>query len=238
MGKRATRILSWNLRSHNQRQTTVDRLLQGNDIVMVQETKLKKKPDYDEEAFHVFFTPSEEGGKAKRGLLTVAQKEVDCCEIPTPTNAVKAETLAISIQIEGRAYIAVNIYVPCDSVTTAEVWKLLINPLLMLGPRVIISGDLNARSPMWGDTAHNKNGKALEEALPGIHGVIINNDGPTRIAERAGDSDSCIDLTLVTPSVLLQVHWKLLPLMGSNHRPAISAVQHPRTSNSRTKRNA
>ncbi len=87
---------------------------------------------------------------------------------------------------------------------------------------------------MWGDNAHNKNGKTLEEALPGINGIIINNDGPTRIAERLGDSDSCIDLTVVTPTVLLELSWKLLPLMGSDHRPAISTVQHSRRNSLRT----
>ena len=52
MSKKATRILAWNIRSHNQRRTTVDKLLEGNDVVMLQETKLRKKPEYDENTFH------------------------------------------------------------------------------------------------------------------------------------------------------------------------------------------
>jgi hypothetical protein len=62
--------------------------------------------------------------------------------------------------------------------------------------------------------------RSLEAALPNINGSIINNDAPTRVAERPGDADSCVDLTFVSVAALLEVSWKLLPLMGSGHRPA------------------
>ncbi len=54
------------------------------------------------------------------------------------------------------------------------------------------------------------NGKAVEVALLDINGMIINNDGPTRVAERVGDSDSCTHLIIVYYNVLLDLKWKLL----------------------------
>ncbi len=75
----------------------------------------------------------------------------------------------------------VNVYVPCDSMTSADNWIALLNPLLGLAPRVIISGDFNARSTSWGDISSNTNGKSLEASLPNISGIIINNDGPVWI---------------------------------------------------------
>jgi hypothetical protein len=84
MVKRAVRIVSWNARSHDRRQTTIDQLLLGNDMVMVQETKLKRRSDYDEKQYTAYFTASKESENAKRCLLTICRRDVDSCEIPTP----------------------------------------------------------------------------------------------------------------------------------------------------------
>ncbi len=61
--------------------------------------------------------------------------------------------------------------------------------------------------------------------MPLINGIILNNDGPTRVAERAGDTDSCIDITIVSVSVWLETSWKLLPLMGSDHRLTLTTIK-------------
>ena len=84
---------------------------------------------------------------------------------------------------------------------------------------------METQSPIWLDTAHNTNGKTLEDALPQINGFLVNIDGPTSIADRLRDSDSCIDLTIVTHEILTEVGWKLLPLMGSNHLPALTNIR-------------
>ncbi len=116
------------------------------------------------------------------------------CDIDTPV-----ETQAVRVQAGNKEYIVVNMYVPGEVMKKQSDWIGLLNPLLSLGPRVLISGDYNARSPQWLDKDVNTNGKSLEEALPQIPGIILNNDRPTRYAERAGDSDSCIDITIVSP---------------------------------------
>ena len=95
------------------------------------------------------------------------------------------------------------------------------DPLLALGPRVLIMGDYNARSPAWLDVAYNINGRSLETAFPSLNGILMNDNGPTRVAERPGDSDSCIDLSIATARAVLDLKWKLLPLMGSDHRPIL-----------------
>jgi hypothetical protein len=56
MAKRALRIVSWHMKSHDRRRTTIDQMLLGNDIGMVQETKLKRRPDYDEKQYTAYFT--------------------------------------------------------------------------------------------------------------------------------------------------------------------------------------
>ncbi len=73
-----------------------------NDIVMIQETKLKEKPEYDEDQYTVFFTPSKEGGNAKRGLLCIVRKGVDACEVQIPKAVQKTEVQAVSLHIDNR----------------------------------------------------------------------------------------------------------------------------------------
>ena len=63
----------------------------------------------------VFFSPSEDTGNAKRGLLTAAEETLECCEVQTPRNNYGVETLAVSVQLEGKEYIIVNMYVPGET---------------------------------------------------------------------------------------------------------------------------
>ena len=226
MEQRATRVISWNARSHDRRRSVIENLLTSCGVIMLQETKRRTKPAYREEDYFAFFKPSSKEGHAKRGLLTIVRKPMQVTEVPTPSNKWSVETQAISILLGTEQYILVNIYVPCDSMTSADAWKEVLNPLLDLGRTVIISGDFNARSSSWCDVAVNINGRSLEEALPEVRGIILNNDGPTRISDRAGDTDSCIDLTMATPDAVMYLNWKLLPLMGSDHRPALTCVTH------------
>ena len=228
MRHNAVRIVTWNVRSHDRRRTTIERLI-TNDIVMIQETKLRSKPDYGQD-YTSYFTPTKEAGNAKRGLLTIVRKEIPSCEVPTPATTTSVETQAIRIEVGHKKYTLVNIYVPCDSMRSPDAWTNLINPLLKMGPRVIISGDFNARSSSWGDSGHNVNGRSLEAALSSIEGTIVNNEGPTRVAERPGDIDSCVDLTISSSSALMDFSWKLLPLMGSDHRPVLVTIRKAGTS--------
>ena len=92
MRDRATRIISWNVRSHDQRRPTIARLT--SDIIMMQETKLKKTPEYSDNEFNVYFTPSKESGNAKRGLLTLIRKDIECCALSLPNQVASTEVQA------------------------------------------------------------------------------------------------------------------------------------------------
>ena len=176
------RIIAWNIRCHRLRRTTVEQLLQTNHIIALQETKLKSKPAYGNN--NTFFQPSEESGNAKRGLLIIVKKGIECCQIKIPNNTNGVEALAVSLSLSGKKYVLVNMYVQCDSMKTPGDWEQALKPLLELGEHVIITGDFNARSPLWHDTITNQNGRSLEEAYVSLNGILINSGGPTRYAER------------------------------------------------------
>jgi endonuclease/exonuclease/phosphatase (EEP) superfamily protein YafD len=224
MDRKAFRFSSWNCRSHDRRRTVIEKLLNSNRVMLLQETKRNTRPEYDTDECHTFFKPCKEVGKTKRGLLTLVRKPMEVSEISTPHNNSSVETLVVSITVGKETDILVNLYAPGETLTRAYDWKNVLNPLLALGGKVIISGDFNARSTAWIDTGSNINGKALEEALPEINGLIVNNDSPTRVAERCTDTDSAIDITIVSTCLATEVNWKLLPLMGSDHRPVLTSI--------------
>jgi exonuclease III len=185
MDRKAFIISSWNCRSHNRRRTVIEKLLISNKVMLLQETKRKTRPEYDTDEFHTFFKPSEEGGKAKRGLLALVRNPMQVSEIRTPHNIRLVETHAVDIAFGKETHILVNVYAPVESLSRADDMKHVLNRLLALGGKVIINGDFNARRTAWTDTGSNINGKAFEEALSEIKGLIINNDSPTSIAKVA-----------------------------------------------------
>jgi Reverse transcriptase (RNA-dependent DNA polymerase)/Endonuclease-reverse transcriptase len=64
---------------------------------------------------------------------------------------------------------------------------------------VIVAGDLNAKSPLWGSRAENERGTLVAEWLLGS-GMSIANKGDTPTFEKGGRS-SVIDITLTSPSI-------------------------------------
>ena len=45
----------------------------------------------------------------------------------------------------------------------------------------------------------------------------------------SGDADTCIDVTLATPDLVPETVRKLLPLLGSDHRPVLIKLLKPQT---------
>ena len=62
-------------------------------------------------------------------------------------------------------------------------------------------GDFNARSSILDLQGNNPQGKALEEALGDVMFNPVTTLLPTRLGSRQGDTDSTIDLALVSPRV-------------------------------------
>ena len=95
-----------------------------------------------------------------------------------------------------------------------------------LRERVIITREFNARPPLWHDEDFNINGRALDDAYRNLKAVLINSYGPTRVAERSGDADSCINITMASADLVPEISWKLL-LLESDHKPALIKLLKP-----------
>ena len=73
---------------------------------------------------------------------------------------------------------------------------------------VILAGDLNAKSPLWGSRVVNERGTVLAEWVVGS-GMIVANEGNSPTFERGGSS-SVIDITLASEVIIDRLtEWKV-----------------------------
>ena len=80
-------------------------------------------------------------------------------------------------------------------------WEVLQDIENDLHGECIFCGDFNGRSKFSGSNVENRQGMALEIFLAGSDLTCINDGVPTRLATSRGDTDSVIDLALISPQL-------------------------------------
>ena len=86
-------------------------------------------------------------------------------------------------------------------------------------------GDFNAHSSLWGSNHTDHNGSAVEELLDERSLICVNNGQGTRIDVNRGTT-SCLDLTLVSDSLVNACDWSIKDntTVGSDHFPIVTVV--------------
>ena len=69
----------------------------------------------------------------------------------------------------------------------------------------MIEGDFNAHNPLWGSDKVIDKGKIVKDILSKFNLCIL-NDGSNTYLQTGNGSFSSIDLTIVDPSLLLDLH--------------------------------
>lgn len=83
-----------------------------------------------------------------------------------------------------------------------------------------IVGDLNAKSPIWGNDPRNQQGRIVENLLT-VNICIANTRENTHFDARTG-SESAIDIKLTLPEIVDWIEWRVLgDLFGSDHYPVV-----------------
>ena len=71
-----------------------------------------------------------------------------------------------------------------------------------LGDTIMICGDFSARSSLWDQHGTNQQGCALEAALSDVLFTPLSTASPTHPGTRQDDTESTIDLALVSPKLV------------------------------------
>ncbi|XP_041973441.1 uncharacterized protein LOC121729121, partial [Aricia agestis] len=74
---------------------------------------------------------------------------------------------------------------------------------------VVVAGDFNAKSPMWGSSVTNARGRVIEDWLTTTGLVLANRGTASTCVRRQGES--IVDLTLVSPTIARRIsEWQVL----------------------------
>ena len=111
---------------------------------------------------------------------------------------------------------------------TCASWDFLDEVEDELGDTSMICKDFNARLSLWDQHGTNQQGCTLEEALSDVFFAPVSTASPTHPSTRQGDTDSTIDMAMVSPK--LAPPWtraEILASHGSDHLPVIFSLQKP-----------
>ena len=139
-----------------------------------------------------------------------------------------SEIQAVAIRFTlGRPLTMCSIYIPPDqNVSYYELHSLvkeLPKPILLLG-------DFNAHSPLWGSHKSNSKGKIIEKLLEDENLCILNDGTPTFYSS-INLSPSYLDLTIIDSNLYTEFTWNVMDEnCGSDHQPILLTTRSKNTS--------
>jgi len=93
------------------------------------------------------------------------------------------------------------------------------NLITQLPPPILLLGDFNTHSSLWGCCKTDVRGKLVEDIML-KHNLSLLNDGSYTYLHPATGSLSAIDLSIATPSLYLDFSWQVISDQhGSDHFP-------------------
>ena len=154
----------------------------------------------------------------ERGASLLIHKKINYDLIPLRTDL---QAVAAKIYWH-KQYTICSLYLPHSDVSKAQIQD-LIN---QLPTPFLILGDFNARNTLWGDTAVNRRGQAIEEVLLENDVILLNSNQPTHFHIQT-NTYSNIDLSMASADSVTDFSYNVLEdLHGSDHYPIkIDALQ-------------
>jgi ribonuclease HI len=216
-----TKIIQWNL--HGLRANLVDLQLLIADFspvaLCLQETLQKTTNIINLRKYtHFFTTNTAIDGRPKGGVSILVDKTVPHSQV-TLTSPVQAVAVRITLH---RPLTLCSIYLPPSTPVDANDLNLLIN---QLPHPVILMGDFNAHSPLWGNDKLDNRGHVIETVIENNNLFLFNNKSKTYLHPATG-SRTAIDLTLCHPTLATDFTWSVSQeLYGSDHYPLIITNQ-------------
>ena len=193
--------------------------------VCLQETKLIGPPSFHSNLYNISHTNSP-NGTAQGGVALIHRKDLNAESINLTTNL---QATAIKFKIIDNITVC-SIYLPPNTDISRQDITNLLNEL----PKpFILTGDLNAHSPLWGNNTYNAKGRIIEDIITNNSNYsILNNGSPTYYNIDTGWT-SAIDLSICTSSLLSSLTWSVdSNLYNSDHFPTLT---HLSSLNKRTK---
>jgi len=180
------------------------------DIICLQETFLKENKSFIIPAYNIERRDRQD---RNRGGVATLIKQHMAYTVSEPM--ADAEEITIAINLNGQNINISNIYNPpgkkLDELTYTAIAS---------RPNIIITGDLNSYSPLFGGNATSSNGKLLEQLIDNNNLSVLNDGSGTHLKQNG--ELSAIDVSLASPNIAIKSSWTVFnDSIGSDHYPVI-----------------
>ena len=184
------------------------------DIICIQESFLKQESKFSIPGYVAI--RRDRLNAEKGGLVTLVKHNIKYTKLDDINDI---EALSIKIKTSTSNVIISNVYIA----PSFAIDKDKLSPLFIT-PHNIITGDLNAKSSLWGSPIGNHKGFVIESLLEEKNYVVLNTGKPTYQQFRGGMS--YIYLTLVNSNIAAKYNCSVLNnTMGSDHCSMVINIQ-------------
>jgi len=216
-------ILQWNCRGLKANLPELDLLLQtfSPAAICLQETlQSENKPINLRKYSHFYKNSLKSDGRPGGGVSIFIKRNIPHSQILLNT-PLQATAVKISLH---RAVTLCSIYLPPSTGIDIADLDAIVS---QLPPPILLLGDFNAHSPLWGCNALDNRGKICEDLINRHNLCILNSKTPTYLHSATGSKTS-IDLSICDHSLMLDLSWSVHDdLCGSDHFPIIIKNNKP-----------
>ncbi len=216
-----TRIIQWNCRGIKPNLEELLLLINNYEPVTIclQETKLHAHGNLNINTY-TSYLKNVTADTAHGGVAVLVHKDIPQKQIQLVTN-LQAVAARVSLF---KCITICSIYLPPDQ----PIIESELNDLLMQLPTpILLIGDYNSHSPLWGCSYLDNKGHQIEDFLNKNTLCILNEKQTTYIHPATGTKTS-IDLAITTPSIMSDLSWYVHDdLCGSDHFPIILQNSKP-----------
>lgn len=211
--------MQWNARSAISNKNNLIKFLneQNIHVALISETWFKPSQRVNFPGFNVIRRDRIDG---KAGVAILVKKQFRFKEINFDGNMYNEDILVCGITLEiNQSYISfVSLYRPPNINTLNNDWR---NIFMQCSHPLIIGGDFNAHSNLWGSAKNDQVGRQLINCIEEIDLVILNNGDSTRLTS-PNINKSVVDITLATSALASQMNWNVYSdSLGSDHFPIL-----------------
>lgn len=220
-------ILQWNLNGLSARYDFLKLLISNNnpDVICIQESHFKINNHTNLRGYSCLFK-NRNSTYASGGVATYVRNNIPYKQININS---ELELVAVTIQAKQKLHIY-NLYIPNSHILTANELSLISDQLIH---PCIILGDFNSHNSIWGSQKNDTTrGFMIENWIDENNLNILNNGSPTYFNISSG-TESCIDLSLSSPSLTQLTTWRVnQSLYDSDHFPIHISIQETSNPNS------
>ncbi|GFT05542.1 putative RNA-directed DNA polymerase from transposon X-element [Trichonephila clavipes] len=186
----------------------------------LQETLLKPSCTSNIRGYSILQKDCKTGERACGGVALLINHAIPFSLVLIRTSL---QTVAVRVPIFSAVTIF-NVYLPSNAPMNFRELQELID---QLPSSFILLGDFNSHHLLWGCQDVNSRGKVVKKLLTELDLTLL-NDGSNTYFHSPTQSFSAIDLSICSPSLLLDLTWSVLgnPL-GSDHFPVVISYATP-----------